>query len=256
MTPNGIDVDALINKVTKNKIKAGFFIPSYHNPTGLVMSFEKRKTLYRIMKENNIPIIEDGFNEELQLKSDHIAPLAAISRNDNSVVYIGSLSKILFPGLRIGWVFGDKKLINIMESIKRSRNIHTSSLDQAILYDYLKNGNFEKYIKKIRSVYSEKFKLSMELAKQYIPHEYITGDGGLYIFIKLKNIDARKLLSKCIDKGVIFTPGDIFYTESIDKLKRIASTEGWDTIRLGFSRLTLKEIERGIKIIGQECHNI
>ncbi|SHH87095.1 PLP-dependent aminotransferase family protein [Clostridium grantii] len=253
MTADGIDITQLSDKIKNNKVKAGFFVPSYHNPTGLVMSYDKRNLLYTIMKENNIPIIEDGFNEELQLKSDHISPLAAISNNDNSVIYIGSLSKILFPGLRIGWILGDKKLINAMESIKRSKNIHTSSLDQAILYDYLKNGNFEKYLKKIRTVYNEKFNLAIKLAKEYIPHQYITGDGGLYIFIKLKNIDARKLLSKCIDKGVIFTPGDIFYTQSIDTLHSTSSLVGWDTLRLGFSRLTLCDIEKGVKIIGHEC---
>jgi DNA-binding transcriptional MocR family regulator len=109
-------------------MKAGFFILSYHNRTDLVMSYDKRNLLYTIMKENNIPMIENSFNEELHLKSDHISPLSAISKNDTSVIYIDNLSKILFPGLRIGWVLGDKKLITTIESIKRSKNIHTPSL--------------------------------------------------------------------------------------------------------------------------------
>lgn len=247
--PDGLDISDLEQKINSNDIKAGFFIPSYHNPTGQVMPYDKRKKLYQILKENNIPIIEDGFNEELQMKSDHIAPLAAISEKDNSVIYIGSLSKILFPGIRIGWILADKVLINIMESVKRSRNIHTSSLDQAILYDYLENGNFEKYVKKIRNIYSEKYKLTMKLVKEHIPYKCITGDGGLYIFIKLKGICSRELLAKCMNKGVIFTPGDIFYTDSLDNKKA-----GWDTLRLGFSRLTIEEIERGIKIIGKCIH--
>jgi DNA-binding transcriptional MocR family regulator len=96
----------------------------------------------------------------------------------------------------------------------------------------------------------------MELAKEYIPHEYITVDAGLYIFIKLKNINARTLLSKCINRGVIFTPGDIFYTESILTSQNTSSLMGWDTLRLGFSRLTLNEIEIGIKILGKECGNL
>ena len=83
------------------------------------------------------------------------------------------------------------------------------------------------------------------LCEEYIPNKFILGDGGLYLFIKLKDINARELLDRCIKREVIFTPGDIFYTNG----------EGLDTLRLGFSRLTLDEIEKGIKIIGEEAYS-
>lgn len=246
MTEQGMDLDKLDMTLSRNKIKAAYIVPSYHNPTGIVMSFEKRKEIYNTFKKYDVPIIEDGFNEELQHSGSHIAPMAAISGSGNSIIYIGSFSKILFPGMRIGWIFGDEKLINLLESVKRARNIHTSFLDQGILYQYLKSGGFEKYLKKVRNIYREKYELTKELVKELLPYEYIYGDGGLYIFVKLRGVDARKLLNNCCQRGVIFTPGDIFYVDSKDP----------NTLRLGFSRISHEEIKKGIQIIGEEAYKL
>lgn len=243
ITEEGLDLKELQDTLRECPVKIAYLIPSYHNPTGTVMPYEKRRKVYELLAEHNIPLIEDGFTEELQHLGGHIAPMTAISGRGNSVVYIGSLSKVLLPGMRIGWIFADKKLVEILESVKRSRNIHTSFLDQGILYQYMKNGSFEKYIKKVKSIYRERFELTKALAERHIPHQYILGDGGLYLFIKLNKIDSRELLNRCYNRGVIFTPGDIFHTDG----------SGWDTLRIGFSRTSLENIEKGIKIIGEEA---
>lgn len=241
LNKDGINLDKLEKELSRGEFKLSYFIPSYHNPTGIIMSAEKRIELYRVLRSYNIPIIEDGFNEELRYSGAHVSPIAALSGKGNSVIYIGSFSKILFPGIRVGWILADKKLINYLESIKRSRNIHTSFLDQAIFFEYLQGGNFEKYIKKARKVYREKYEFALECAKKYIPCNEILGEGGLHIFIKLKEIDSRKVLEKCCERGVVFTPGDIFYVDG----------GGHDTLRLGFSRVSQEEIEKGFKIIGE-----
>lgn len=244
---SGLDLDMLekkLEKLKKNKdkkIKFSYITPSYHNPTGIVMSPEDRYRFYNIMRKYNIAIIEDGFNEELLYSSSHIFPIASLDNSNNGVIYIGSFSKILFPGLRLGWILCDKSVINRLESVKRCKSIHVSFLDQSILYDYLSSGSFEKYVKKIRKFYGDKFNFAYECVEKYIPNEYILGEGGLHIFIKLKGIDSRKLLQKCYEKGVIFMPGDIFYTDG----------EINDTLRLGISRLSLQDIEKGTKIIGK-----
>ncbi|MCY6355254.1 MocR-like pyridoxine biosynthesis transcription factor PdxR [Clostridium sp. ZS2-4] len=242
MEQDGLNAQELEKVLQQNQVKMAYLVPSYHNPTGIVMPSEKREKIYNIFKEYNVPIIEDGFNEELLHLSSHIAPMAAFCGEGNGIIYIGSFSKILFPGIRIGWVLADKGLINTLESVKRSRNIHTSFLDQALLYEYLKSGSFEKYLKKVRNFYKEKYNLAMELAEKYIPYEAILGDGGLHIFIKLRGINSREVLKKCYKKGVLFTPGDIFYTDN----------SGENTLRLGFSRVSEEDMEKGFRIIG-EC---
>lgn len=240
---NGLDFEDLSEKLEKykDKIKFSYITPSYHNPTGMVMSPENRYKFYNLMKKYNIPIIEDGFNEELLYSSSHIFPICSLDNKSNGVIYIGSFSKILFPGLRIGWLLADKSLINSLESVKRSTTIHVSFLDQGILYDYLQNGAFEKYIKKTRKYYGDKFNFALKCVKKYINADHVLGDGGLHLFLVLKNINTRKLLEECYKKDVIFMPGDLFYIDN----------NGENTLRLGFSRLSDEDIEKGIKIIGQ-----
>lgn len=241
---NTLDFDSLKQTIKKHKgkIKFVYITPSYNNPTGLVMSPENRFKFYKLMKENNIPIIEDGFNEELLYSSSHIFPICSLDNKNNGVIYLGSFSKILFPGMRIGWILGDSNLINRLTSVKRNINMHVSFLDQGILYDYLKNSNFNKYLKKARKYYGNKFNFALSCVNKYINYDYILGDGGLHLFIKLKDIDSRDLLYKCYQRGVIFMPGDIFF---IDRNQN-------NFLRLGFSRLSEEDIEKGIKIIG-EC---
>lgn len=241
MREDGIDITELEEKLKGGGIKFGYLIPSYHNPTGLVMSGEKRYQVYNIFKKYNVPIIEDGFNEELLYNSTHISPLAALDKGGTGVVYIGSFSKILLPGIRVGWVIGDKKIIDTLESVKRCKNIHTSFLDQGILYEYLKSGAFEKHVKKVRKSYKERYEFAIECIKKYINPTFIWGEGGLHIYIGIDGVNIRELLQKCYEKNVIFTPGDIFTVDNTGK----------DTLRLGLSRLSIKQIEDGIKIIGQ-----
>ena len=245
---DGLNFDMLEETLVKysKSIKFAYLTPSYHNPTGSVMPPESRLRFYNLMKKYSIPIIEDGFNEELLYSSSHIFPLSSFDTTGNGIIYIGSFSKILFPGMRIGWIYADKKIINRLISVKRCRNIHTSFLDQGILFDYLNSGKFERYIKKIRKVYGEKFSFARDCVEKYIDNDYILGDGGLHIFIKLKGINARELLDRCYNKKVIFMPGDLFFTDD----------SGYDTLRLGLSRLSLEDIEKGIKIIGETVDEI
>ncbi|HZJ82974.1 MAG TPA: PLP-dependent aminotransferase family protein, partial [Clostridia bacterium] len=241
MEEDGMNSDKLEQALSQYPINMAFLIPSYHNPTGIVMSPEKRVEILSILARHKVPIIEDGFNEELKYSGSHLSPLAALCGHGNNVIYIGSLSKVLFPGLRIGWIVCDDHLISKLESIKRSQNIHTSFLDQAILYEYLATGNLEKYLKKARKTYGEKYDFVLKCAKRYIPCKRVLGEGGLHIFIELEdNINARDVLNVCYKRNVIFMPGDIFFTDE----------KGFNTFRLGFARSSLEEIQKGFKIIG------
>ena len=247
MDEDGVNLTQLKECLDSNDVDMAFLIPSYHNPTGIVMSAEKRIRVFKLLEEYRVPIIEDGFNEELKYSGSHMAPLVALCGTGNNVIYIGSLSKVLFPGIRIGWILGDKELIYELESVKRSRNIHTSTLDQSVLYEYLASGVLDKYLKQARKEYREKHDFATQCAKKYIPLKKIYGEGGLHIFIELEDhIDARLVLEKCYQKGVIFMPGDLFFTDG----------KGHNTFRLGFSRLSLDDIEKGIQIIGETIKEI
>lgn len=247
MESDGIDVEqleAVLHK-QRNSFDLAYLTPSYHNPTGIVMSPAKRSAVMKLLMHYQIPVIEDGFNEELRYSGAHVAPLIATAGQGNGVIYIGSFSKVLFPGLRVGWVLGDKALIDNLESIKRARTIHTSTIDQSILYQYLLNGNFDKYVKKARMEYKRKYELTKACCEAHLPEAQLSGDGGLHLFLTFpSDVNTRMLLEACTEQGVIFTPGDKFF---------IHERTGTNTLRLGFSRVTDENIERGIQIIGKQA---
>jgi DNA-binding transcriptional MocR family regulator len=247
MDKDGIKLKDLEKDLKKYSPSFGYLIPSYNNPTGIVTKGERRKELMRLFSEYKVPIIEDGFNEELLYSSSPAEPLAALEGEGNGVVYIGSLSKILFPGLRIGWILGDLELIDTLESVKRGRTIHSSFLDQSAFYYYLKSGAFGRYLKNVRKFYRDKYNLVIESIEKYIDCEYFTGEGGLHVYIRLKNsLSARKLLDACYKRGVLFMPGDIFFEDG----------KGEDSLRIGFGRVNDEDIVKGIKIIGEEIRKL
>lgn len=238
---DGIDPVKLEQTLAQRNFRLGYVIPSYHNPTGIVMPLEKRLAVLDSFTRHQVPLLEDGFNEELKFSGSHVAPLLALGGTGNSLIYLGSFSKVLFPGLRIGWIMCDAELISYLESMKRSANIHTSALDQALLYEYLQGGHFETYLKKVRRVYKERYERAVELATEFIPCKKIWGQGGLHIFIELEKMDAREVLAACYNRGVVFMPGDIFFTDG----------GGRNTFRLGIGRVRPEEMETGFRIIGE-----
>ncbi|MCG7405941.1 PLP-dependent aminotransferase family protein [Paenibacillus sp. ACRRX] len=247
MERDGIHLQELERAVQAQSYDCAYVVPSYHNPTGIVMSPAKRLKLLQVMANYDIPIIEDGFNEELRYSGAHVSPLMAAAGRGNNVIYLGSFSKVLFPGLRVGWVLADQELIYYLESIKRARSIHTSTLDQSLLYQYLHNGNMEKYVKRARAVYRQKYEWTKQCCETYIPYAKLSGDGGLHLFIEFDAaFDTSVLLEACARQGVLFTPGDQFYTNGL----------GQHAMRIGFSRLTAEEISQGIRIIGDTAKHI
>lgn len=241
MRDDGLDLEELERTIALGDAKLGFIMPSYHNPTGKVMNPDKRLKVLDLFQRYQIPLVEEGFNEELRYSGSHISPLVALAGTGNNVIYLGSFAKILFPAIRIGWVIGDTRFIACLESIKIYRNIYTSLLDQAVLYEYLANGKFQQYLKKAKKLYKDKYEQAIRLAEKYIPCHRIWGDGGLHLFIELDGIDARKLLTYCYPRGVLFTPGEIFYTDG----------SGANTFRLGISRVNPGEMEKGFAVIGE-----
>ncbi|WP_145408983.1 MocR-like pyridoxine biosynthesis transcription factor PdxR [Paenibacillus xylanexedens] len=248
MEPDGLHLGQLEQALMKHSYDLAYLVPSYHNPTGIVTSPAKRAEIIRLMNQYHVPMIEDGFNEELRYSGSHVSPLIASMGKGNGLVYLGSFSKVLFPGLRVGWVIADAALIDYLESMKRARSIHTSTLDQSLLYQYLSNGNFDKYLKRARAEYKRKYELVVRCLRQHLPMCRISGEGGLHLFVQFPAaFRTRDLLAACKLKGVTFTPGDTFYLEP---------GQGLNTMRLGFSRVSDDNIRKGIRIIGETARTM
>lgn len=243
MESDGLNLKQLENKLASDAYDLAYLVPSYHNPTGIVTSPAKRAEIIRLMNQYKVPVIEDGFNEELRYSGSHVSPLITSVGKGSGLIYLGSFSKVLFPGLRVGWIIADQALIDFLESMKRARSIHTSTLDQSLLYQYLSNGYFEKYLKRARTEYKRKYELVVRCLKQHLPMCRISGEGGLHLFVQFPEpFSTRELLEACKARGVTFMPGDTFYLEE---------SQGQNTMRLGFSRVSDENIRKGIRIIGE-----
>ena len=247
---DGVNVDILedtIVSLRKDGKRINFYtIPTFQNPSGITMSLEKRKKLYEISKKYDLPILEDDPYSDLYFtdkNKEEFVPIKSFG-NDAPIVYLGTFSKILSPGFRIGWMVAHPILIEKIGLAKQSVDACSSSFGQVVANDYLVTGAIDNYLRKMRQVYKDKKNKMVDCIDNYFPKEVgrTNPDGGFFIYLDLpKNSSAEELFKKTIEKKVAFVTGEPFHINPL---------EGDRHIRLSFSNSSYDEIERGIKIMG------
>jgi 2-aminoadipate transaminase len=248
---DGVDTDHLeeiLNKLKKEGKTPKFFytIPNFQNPGGVTMSQEKRKKVYEISKKYNLLVLEDDPYSDLYFSGEQkdYFPIKSYG-NDAPIIYLGSFSKILCPGFRLGWILADKKIIEKAGLAKQSIDACSSSFGQVIANDYLESNAIDNYLNKMRIIYKDKKNLMVQKIESYFPSEvkHTNPNGGFFIYVDLPNgISADKLFRRTIEKKVAFVTGDPFHTDF---------AEGDKHMRISFSGSTNQDIETGIKIIGE-----
>jgi len=233
------------------KVKFFYTIPNFQNPSGLTLSKEKRKKLYELSIKHNLLILEDDPYGELYFEGEDkdYLPIKSIG-NEAPITYIGTFSKVLCPGFRIGYALANKNIIEKMELAKQSNDACSSSFGQVVAAEYLNLNLIEDYIKKMRIIYREKCYLMLSSIKESFPSSitYSKPKGGFFIYVNLgEKISANKLFGNVIKRNVAFVTGDPFHTD--EKL-------GDSRIRLSFSSSSKEQIVSGIKIIGEEIKNL
>lgn len=245
---DGINLNQL-NEVLKNqKIKFGYVVPNFQNPTGVSYSLEKREKLYEIMKENKFLLIEDDPYGELRFEGETL-PYIAAGKTENSVL-LGSFSKTITPGMRLGYMITkNKKLLLAVNTAKEAADLHTNIFAQYVIWDYLMNNDFDKHIQKIKDLYKIQSKTMVEAIKEYFPKgiTHTTPQGGMFLWVTLpQGISAMKLFETAIKNKVAFVPGDPFYTieRNVNALRLNYTNASPETIKEGIKRLgkLLKEI--------------
>lgn len=222
-----------------------YAVPTYNNPTGRNMSLERRRALLAVAHRHGIPIIEDGFNEELRYRGEVHPSLAALD-GGNHVLYVGSFSKVLFPGLRIGWVRAPKALYDVLAACKYHDDIHTSLLPQAGLAEFMARGGLEKHLSVSRKTYSARLDALHTALRKYMDRSarWAVCDGGFSVWVEFpEHVDTRAALASARKSGVVYAPGDVFFAQDPSS----GQAQGRNAIRLGFPRLSLEEIDQGIQ---------
>lgn len=240
---DGPDIHAIENICRKTLPKFMYAIPSFQNPSGICYSDNKREALANILKKYNLLLLEDDPYYELRFKGKQQKPIYCSA--PNNVCWTGSFSKMIAPGLRLGWVVLPEELVAPFIRAKQSTDLHTNNLSQYIAHSYLTNNNIDEHLQKIRKVYKQQCSDMLHALKNNFGNivQSTTPDGGMFLWLKLpKNIDTGLLVEKCIKKGVVFVPGNSFYTNG----------SGSNCIRMNFSNSSKQKIEAGIKIMTDE----
>lgn len=242
---DGMDMDALEKALDEtDKVKFIYTIPNFQNPSGATMSLEKRQRLYSLAKKHNVIVLEDNPYGDLRVTGENVPTVKSMD-TEGIVIYAGSFSKILAPGLRVAYCCGPKQILAKMTVGKQASDVHTPCLNQMIVNEWFKHYDVDAHIAKIQGVYRKRLNLMCDAIDRELGDfvEYVRPEGGLFIWCKLPDyVDMLEFVKKAVEKKVAVVPGNAFLTD--DK----ADTQ---YIRLNFSTPTEEGIVKGIQILGE-----
>lgn len=216
-----------------------YTIPTFQNPTGTTMSTERRKHVLKLAAKYNFLIVEDDAYRELYFDKPSI-PLKAMDR-EGRVLYVGSLSKVVATGMRIGWLAATPEFITALAWFKKDLG---HPFAQATMASFLENTDIEKRLKFLRDTYQAKCDALISALEQYLPTSvsWFVPEGGYFVWIKTEGIDTTELLTKALCEGVSYVPGQYFF---------LNQQVGKEFLRLSFSYANPKEIDEGIQKLGK-----
>lgn len=243
MDNQGMDVDKLEKLLQQYHPSLIYTIPNFHNPTGTCLSSTRRRKLIILAERYNIPIIEDDFVGDLRYEGYAQPSLKALDPG-GQVIYVSTFSKMLVPGLRVGFIVADGPVYDSLLNYKRLSDLATSTLIQRTLDAFVTVGRYQTYLHRSCQVFRKRRDAMVKAIKNYLPSKvsFEVPNGGLFIWLQLPNsITATELLPLACKEGVAFVPGTYFF---------INDPHGNEWIRLNFVSQPVEDIEEGIKRLG------
>lgn len=246
----GIDIEALEHTVRENpRTRLLYVIPNFQNPTGTCMSLEKRKAVLELAKKYDFIILEDNPYGDLRFAGEDIPAIKSMD-TEGRVIYCGSFSKILAPGIRVGYVCAHRDAIAKITVAKQCSDVHTTILSQMICERFVNNYDIDGHIARIRKIYAHKCGLMLsELEKNLHPSiQYTRPEGGLFLWCTLpEGVDMQEFCKRAVEKKVAMVPGNAFNARESD----LSSS-----FRLNFSTPTDQQIVDGVRILGELSHQL
>ncbi|RJF98015.1 PLP-dependent aminotransferase family protein [Noviherbaspirillum saxi] len=219
-----------------------YALPNFQNPTGRTMPVERRIALVEACARLGLPLIEDDPYGALCYRGEPLPKL--LGMNPNGVIYMGSFSKVLTPGIRLGYVVAPVPLIRKLEQAKQAADLHTATLTQMVVYEAIKDGFLTEHIPTIRKLYADQCDAMLAALTEFFPPSvtWTKPEGGMFIWLTLpKHIDSMKLLDEAIEQLVAFVPGAPFY----------ANAPEHNTLRLSFVTVPPAKIREGVEKLGK-----
>ncbi|MBO9536059.1 PLP-dependent aminotransferase family protein [Herbaspirillum sp.] len=238
---NGLQPDAI--EAIAGGARMLYSLPNFQNPTGRTLPTERRIKLVETCARLGLPLIEDDPYGALSYRN---APLPKmLSMNPSGVIYMGSFSKVLTPGIRLGYVVAPRPLVLKMEQAKQATDLHTAQLTQMVVYEAIKDGFLDQHVPTIRKLYGDQCQAMLDALQQYFPAgcSWSKPEGGMFVWVTLpKHIDTGALLNEAVEKEkVAFVPGAPFFANTPEK----------NTMRLSFVTVPPEQIRAGVERLGK-----
>lgn len=249
MDENGMQVDQLEKLLQLHHPRLIYTIPNFHNPTGTCLSGQRRRQLLILADRYNVPILEDDFVGDLRYEGRAQPALKALDPGGR-VIYISTFSKMLMPGLRVGFLAADGPLYDSLVSFKRVSDLATSNLIQHALEAYVTVGRYQAHLRRSCQLYHKRRDAMLLAINRYLPAgvQVTTPQGGLFLWLCLPDgLSAEELLPLACEQGVNFMPGHYFFPDGVG---------GEACLRLNFVVQPPEEIEEGIKRLGQALRRL
>lgn len=244
MDSQGMQVEKLEKLLQQHHPKLIYTIPNFHNPTGTCLSSARRRQLIVLAERYNVPILEDDFVGDLRYEG-HAQPSLKALDPGGQVIYVGTFSKMLMPGLRVGFIVADGPVYDSLLNFKSLSDLATSTLIQRALDAYVTVGRYQTYLHRSSQAFRKRRDAMVAAIQRHLPStvSFDVPSGGLFIWLRLpEHIFADELLPAACKEGVSFVPGNFFF---------IDSTHGRERIRLNFASQPMEDIEEGIKRLGK-----
>jgi len=247
VSQEGMDPGALNAALSRNRPKLMYTVPNFQNPSGISYSDQNRRELAMVLERTDTLLIEDDPYGELRFTG--CAKPSFMELVPQNTVLLGSFSKSLVPGLRLGWVVAPSELMQKLITAKQATDLHTSHFTQSIVCQFLRDNDADNHISMIRNVYGRQCRAMQDSMQRFFPSEvtYTQPEGGMFIWAELpRSMAAMDLFELAVRDKVVFVPGDPFYVRG----KR------HNTLRLNFSCSDVDTIELGIERLGKSVQKL
>ena len=239
----GVLPEALEETLSRQKIKFIYLVTTFQNPTGRTLSAERRRQVAEIVRRHGALVIEDDPYSDLRYRGEAVPPLYAFA--PENTVYVSTLSKVVAPGLRLGFCLAPPLIHEWLYTAKQGADLHSNTYAQALASEYIKGGYIDAQVPKIIELYRPRQETMLAAMAAHIPADYAwtKPDGGMFIWVEgPEGVDAEELYWKAVEQKVAFVPGKYFYIDPAD---------GLPTMRLNFTRADEAAIERAIAALGR-----
>jgi 2-aminoadipate transaminase len=244
---DGILPDALEGVLKKNPVKFVYLNPTFQNPTGRTLSLARRQAVSEILRRTRTLLVEDDPYSDLRYRGTALPPVKTLA--PDQVVYVGSLSKVFAPGLRIGYAVAPEPIRRWMVLAKQGIDLHTSTFNQALAAEYLFGGYLDKHLPEIIRLYKPRQEAMLHSLSKHFPagYRWSKPEGGMFIWVEgPKGMDMEPVYFRALENGVAFVPGKFFFTQP---------GEGGETMRLNYTMSDAANIDRAVKTLSEVISN-